>query len=153
MAKIENTTECLDILVNTMKKNGVEELEYRNDDFEIRLSMHGKNQPAPIVMPAQYQPSAVSVSVAAATSSAVAEQKSGNIVKSPIVGTYYSSAAPDKPAFVSVGKSVSKGDVLMIIESMKVMNEIKSEFDGVVEEIFAKSGDAVEYDQPLMRIV
>lgn len=78
------------------------------------------------------------------------EAVKGNIIKSPIVGTFYSSPAPDKPPFVNVGDKVKKGDVVFIIESMKLMNEIKSEFDGTVSEILVSSGDGVEYDQPIM---
>lgn len=81
-----------------------------------------------------------------------AEEKSGNVVKAPIVGTFYASPGPGKAPFVTVGREVKKGDVLMIIESMKLMNEIQSEFDGVVTEIIAKDGQAVEYDQPVMII-
>ncbi|MBQ8513820.1 MAG: acetyl-CoA carboxylase biotin carboxyl carrier protein [Ruminococcus sp.] len=77
----------------------------------------------------------------------------GHIVKAPIVGTFYAAASPEDAPFVKVGDTVKKGDVLMIIESMKLMNEVTSDFDGVVEEIFVANGDAVEYDQPLMRIV
>lgn len=76
----------------------------------------------------------------------------GNVVKSPIVGTYYERPAPDKPPFVSIGKMVKKGDIVMIVESMKLMNEIRSEFDGEVKEILVKNGDPVEYDQPVMII-
>lgn len=80
------------------------------------------------------------------------EKPSGNIVKSPVVGTYYSAPAPDKDPFVKIGSTVKKGDVIMIIESMKLMNEIQSEFDGTVKEILVRNGDAVEYDQPIMII-
>ncbi len=76
----------------------------------------------------------------------------GCVVKSPIVGTFYASPSPDRPPFVKVGQSVQKGDVLMIIESMKLMNEIQSEYSGVVREILVKSGDPVEFDQPVMVI-
>lgn len=77
---------------------------------------------------------------------------SGNVVKAPLVGTFYAASAPDKPPFVTVGKRVKKGDVLMIIESMKLMNEVQSDFDGVVEEILVNNGQAVEFDQPIMII-
>ena len=80
------------------------------------------------------------------------EINGGNIVKSPIVGTYYRSPSPDKPPFVNVGDKVKKGDVIMIIESMKLMNEVQSEFDGVVERILVSDGQAVEFDQPIMII-
>lgn len=82
----------------------------------------------------------------------VAEKISGNIVKSPIVGTFYSKPSPEKPAFVSVGDKVKKGDVIMIIESMKLMNEVQSDFDGIVDKILVSDGQAVEYDQPIMII-
>ncbi len=71
-------------------------------------------------------------------------------VTAPIIGTFYDSPAPDKEAFIKVGDRVKKGDVLCIIESMKLMNEIKSEFDGVVLKILVKSGEAVEYNQPII---
>lgn len=76
----------------------------------------------------------------------------GSEIKSPIVGTFYSSPSPDKPPFVQVGQRVSKGDVIMIVESMKIMNEIPSPVDGVVKKILVNSGDAVEYDQTVMII-
>lgn len=76
----------------------------------------------------------------------------GNTVKAPIVGTFYAAPSPEKPAFVEVGKQVKKGDVLFIIESMKLMNEIQSEFDGTVKQILVSDASAVEYDQPIMII-
>ena len=68
----------------------------------------------------------------------------------PIVGTFYSKPSPDKEDFVKIGDRVKKGDVLFIIESMKLMNEVKSEFDGVVSKILVESGDGVEYGQPIL---
>ena len=76
----------------------------------------------------------------------------GNIVKSPMVGTFYSKPSPNADAYVSVGDNVKKGDVLCIIEAMKLMNEIESEFDGEVVEILVKDGESVEYGKPLFRI-
>lgn len=75
-----------------------------------------------------------------------------NIVTSPLVGTFYSSPSPDAKPFVSVGDSVKKGQVIAIIEAMKLMNEIESEFDGVVEAILVKDESVVEFGQPLFRI-
>ncbi len=80
------------------------------------------------------------------------EKISGNVIKSPIVGTFYSKPSPEKPAFVSVGDKVKKGDIIMIIESMKLMNEVQSDFDGIVDKILVSDGQAVEYDQPIMII-
>lgn len=77
---------------------------------------------------------------------------SGKIIKSPIIGTFYAAAAPGKSPFVSVGSKVAKGSVVCIVESMKLMNEINSDFDGTVAEVYVSDGQAVEYDQPLFRL-
>ena len=76
----------------------------------------------------------------------------GNIVKSPMVGTFYLKPSPTSESYVEVGKNVKKGDTLCIIEAMKLMNEIESEFEGKVKEILVKDGEAVEYGKPLFII-
>ena len=82
------------------------------------------------------------------------EQKDENlqIMTSPMVGTFYSSDAPDKPAYVKVGDKINKGQVVCIVEAMKLMNEIESEFDGEVVEVCAKNEEMVEYGAPLFKI-
>ncbi len=80
------------------------------------------------------------------------EDKSGNIVKAPLVGTFYESPGPGKPVYAPVGAKVKKGDVLCIIEAMKIMNEVVSEFDGEIKEVFVQNEQLVEYGQPLFRI-
>ena len=80
------------------------------------------------------------------------EQEEGNIVKSPMVGTFYLKPSPTSESYVEVGKNVKKGDTLCIIEAMKLMNEIESEFEGKVKEILVKDGEAVEYGKPLFII-
>lgn len=80
------------------------------------------------------------------------EIEEGNIVKSPMVGTFYMKPAPNAKPYVEVGQKVKKGDVLCIIEAMKLMNEIESEFDGEVAEILLKDGEMVEFGKPLFRI-
>jgi len=77
---------------------------------------------------------------------------SDKVITSPLVGTFYASSSPDEEAFVKVGYTVKKGQVLGIIEAMKLMNEIESEYDGVVEAILANNEEVVEYGQPLFRI-
>lgn len=116
-------------------------------DGEKSITVKGKKNIVPPVMPVS-----ASVPAAAAPAENKPETVSGNIVKSPIVGTFYAAPSPDKPAFVKVGDKVKKGDVIMIIESMKLMNEIQSDFDGVVDKILVSDGQAVEYDQPIMII-
>ena len=76
----------------------------------------------------------------------------GNIVKSPMVGTFYIKPSPNSEPYVEIGKQVKKGDVLCIVEAMKLMNEIESEYDGEIVEIYVKDGEAVEYGKPLFRI-
>ena len=77
----------------------------------------------------------------------------GKIVKSPMIGTFYSKPSPDSVPFVEVGSNVKKGSVLCIIEAMKLMNEIESEFEGKIEEIYVKDGDAVDFGKPLFKII
>lgn len=79
--------------------------------------------------------------------------KDGNVVVSPMVGTFYESPSPKKPAFIKLGDKVKKGDILCVIEAMKIMNEIVSQYDGEIAEIFVKNEEMVEYNQPLFRIV
>ena len=79
-------------------------------------------------------------------------EKEGNIVKSPMVGTFYAKPSPDSDVYVTVGQKVKKGDVLCIIEAMKLMNEIESEFDGEIVEILVKDEEPVEYGKPLFVI-
>ena len=81
------------------------------------------------------------------------EIKCGNIVKSPMVGTFYSKSSPTSNPYVEIGSEVKKGTVLCIVDAMKLMNEIESEFNGKIAEILVKDGEAVEYGQPLFRIV
>ena len=78
--------------------------------------------------------------------------KEGNIVKSPMVGTFYLKPSPNSNPYVEVGKKVKKGDILCIIEAMKLMNEIESEFDGEIIEVLLEDGETVEYGKPLFRI-
>ena len=80
------------------------------------------------------------------------KELTGNIVKSPMVGTFYLKPSPTSEPYTEVGKQVKKGDILCIIEAMKLMNEIESEYTGKVEEILVKDGEPVEYGTPLFRI-
>ena len=80
------------------------------------------------------------------------EVQAGSVVKSPLVGTYYAASSPENPPFVKVGDKVSKGQVLGIVEAMKLMNEIESEFDGTVKEILVENEQMVEFGQPMFVI-
>lgn len=82
----------------------------------------------------------------------IKELEEGNIVKSPMVGTFYAKSSPNSEPYVTIGQKVKKGDVLCIIEAMKLMNEIESEFDGEIVEILVKNEESVEYGKPLFVI-
>ena len=80
-------------------------------------------------------------------------ESDGNIVKSPMVGTFYIKPSPEATPYVEIGTDVKKGTVLCIVEAMKLMNEIESEFDGKISEIYVKDGETVEYGKPLFKII
>lgn len=103
-------------------------------------------------LPVAAAPTAAPAQAASAPASAAEPAKKGNAIVSPMVGTFYSKPAPDKEPFVKVGDTVSVGDVVCIVEAMKLMNEIESEFSGKIVEICVKDGEAVEYGQPIMYV-
>lgn len=108
----------------------------------IGVNSNGTNATETVVTTAAAQPQAAEA----------AEGKGGNLVKSPLVGTFYAAPSEDAKPFVKVGDTVKKGQTLAIVEAMKLMNEIESEFDGVVTEILVENEENVEYGQPLFRI-
>ncbi len=145
---IEDTVECIEALAKIVKENDLGRIKISSEDLEIVVE--GKRCPPPMAAPAAVP--APAVISAAAQNPAPAAAASGNIITSPIIGTFYSSPSPEKPPFVRVGDNVNAGDVVCIIESMKLMNEINSEFSGKVAEIYVNNGDPVEYGQKIMRI-
>ena len=155
-------------LVKEVSKAGLTNFEYTEGN--IRIAMSCPQPEEKIVVPASnialqeaIGVSANSVNAAntagtegvAAAQSQAAEavgEKGGNLVKSPLVGTFYTAPSEDAEPFVKVGDTVKKGQTLAIVEAMKLMNEIESEFDGVVTEILVENEENVEYGQPLFRI-
>lgn len=145
--------ESLNTIAKIIKDNDLGKIKIKNGDFEI--CVEAKTCPPPPPMVSAAAPSVVTSPVAESAKGSEASNapaQSGNICKSPIVGTFYAASAPDKEPFVTVGKEVHKGDVIYIIESMKVMSEVTSEFDGKVKEICVNNGDTVEFGQPIMII-
>ena len=147
-------------LVKEVSKAGLTNFEYTEGNIRIAMSCP---QPAEkIVVPASNLvlqeaagAGANTVETAAPAQQEpeqIAEEKGGNVVKSPLVGTFYAAPSEDAQPFVKVGDTVKKGQTLAIVEAMKLMNEIESEFDGVVTEILVENEDNVEYGQPLFRI-
>ncbi|MDE6775009.1 MAG: acetyl-CoA carboxylase biotin carboxyl carrier protein [Ruminococcus sp.] len=146
-------TETIEKIAEIVSKNELSEITVKISDCVVTVKGK-KPQPVPPVMPVPMGIPAQAVSAPVQTDAAapVQQEIKGNVVKSPIVGTFYQAPSPDKPPFVKVGDTVKKGDVIMIIESMKLMNEVQSEFDGTVEKILVTDGQPVEFDQPIMII-
>ncbi|HEY4735756.1 MAG: acetyl-CoA carboxylase biotin carboxyl carrier protein [Gemmatimonadaceae bacterium] len=151
-------------LVEMLDESSVDSIEISSDKgMKIRISktpqQRGAMQvAAPMAMPALLPPAAPAAPPPAEHSSAVevpkleAPKSKYLEVKSPMVGTYYGAPEPGAKAYLSVGDRISKGQILCIIEAMKIMNEIESEFDGVVKEILAQNAHPVEYGQVLFRV-
>ena len=148
--------ETIEKLADIINKKELSELTIADGEKTITLKGKKMMPPPPAAVPFPVMGAPVQAesgdSTLAAAEKSVAEEVSGSIVKSPIVGTFYAAHSPDKPPFVKVGDEVKKGDVIMIIESMKLMNEIQSDFDGIVDKILVTDGQPVEYDQPVMVI-
>ena len=141
-------------IINLMQKSDLSELEIELQDLKLRLARPGAGQPVYESLVKQQIPQVPTpVAVSEKTESKASTQEIGiEIFKSPMVGTFYRKPSPDDPAFVEVGKHVKSGDVLCIVEAMKVMNEVQSEMNGEIIEILAEDGDSVEYSQPLFKI-
>lgn len=150
-------------LIHTVSESNL--TQFTMEEGNLKISMKTDKQtkviPAP-VLPPQGKVMAAPIPVAAAAIPSVQaeavqsaekeEALTGNLVKSPLVGTFYNAPSPDAEPFVKVGDTVKKGQVLGIVEAMKLMNEIESEFEGTVEKILASNEEVVEYGQPLFVI-
>lgn len=157
MKELDFSLEAVKELMDKMAKTHLGLLELEADGVRLRLEAKQNNTTVVAAPSAPGVAMPVIQTETAAEEDAQPEEKpaefaAGSVVKAPIVGTFYAAPAPDKESFVKVGQTVKKGDVLFIIESMKLMNEVQSEFDGVVSQIFAKSGEAVEFGQSIMII-
>ena len=158
-ATFDVSGSLLDRLADTMTKADLTEIEFVDGERAIRLTrapapVIAAAAPAPVAVPA---PAAATPAAATGTTSipsappvAAATEESGTPVKSPMVGTAYLSPEPGKPAFVAVGDKVSKGQTLMIIEAMKVMNPLTSPADGVVKSVLVGDGEPIEFDQAVV---
>lgn len=144
-------------LIELLEASSVDEIEIKEGEESVRIS---RNTGAPIAMaaapvtaaPAMPAPVAPAPAPAPAAAPAAPAVNTDNAVKSPMVGTFYRSPSPDAPSFVEVGQSVRAGDVLCIVEAMKMMNQIEADRAGTVTAIHAENGEPVEFDQPLITI-
>ena len=149
-------------LIKFVQKSGVEEVKIERDDFKITIKTKSvapkhlivEDVPTPVSIPASQQPTQAvqEVNIQETTQSVNLENDNQVIVKSPIIGTFYRKPSPDKPSFVEVGQSIAKGDVLCVIEAMKLFNEIESDFSGKIVKILVDDQSPVEFDQPLFII-
>ena len=145
-------------LIELLEESGIDELEIHEGEESVRISRHSKQvaqQPIYAAAPQQAAaPAPAAPAPAAAADAAPACPKyNGTVARSPMVGTFYRAGSPDSEDFVTVGQTVKKGDVLCIVEAMKMMNHIEAETSGVIESILVENGQPVEYDQPLFTIV
>ncbi len=146
-------------LLDLISESEVNEVSIEEGDFKIKVKKKSDTPAAQLQyqmpqQPAQTPQPAVSPSPAGSSEGKTEgdKQPDGDVVKSPIVGTFYEAPSPDADPFVKEGDKVNKGDTLCIIEAMKIMNEIDAEFSGTVQKIIAKDAQPVEFDQPLFII-
>ena len=140
-------------LIDLVEESGISELELTEGEEKVRISRSLMPTHAPQMqyVAAPQTAAALSTPVPIAAAPVMAEIE-GHVVKSPMVGTFYRSSSPDAKAFVDVGSKIAAGETLCIIEAMKLLNEIESDFTGVIKKILVENGQPVEYGEPLFII-
>lgn len=140
-------------LIHTVSDSKLTEFKYETETLSIKM---GKESNVKVVTAETQAPAVPQAPAQTAEAGRISEEEEkvpeGNLVKSPLVGTFYAAPSEDAAPYVQVGDTVKKGQVLAIVEAMKLMNEIESEYDGTVEEILVENAQGVEYGQPLFRI-
>ncbi len=147
-------------LIRLMVANDLSELDLRDDQEQVTLRRPGAQQvpmvaqaPVAVAAPVVAAAPAPAAAPAAAEAAPEASPDEGLVaIESPMVGTFYSSPAPDKPVFVSVGDSINADSVVCLVEAMKIFNEIKAETSGTIEKMLVNSGDSVEFGQPMFLV-
>lgn len=147
-------------LIELLEESDIGELEIKEGEESVRISRGNKHLAAQMMaapmmapMPMQAPVAAAPVAAPVAAAEAPVAATTGHAVKSPMVGTFYASPSPEANAFVKVGQQVKVGDVVCIIEAMKMMNQIEADKAGTIEAILIEDGEPVEFDQPLVTIV
>ena len=147
-------------LIKFVAKSGATEVKLEMDDFKITIKTTAEGatettyvQQVPMqAMPQMAAPVAVASAPAAPAAPAEDDNSKDITIKSPLIGTFYRKPAPDKPMFVEVGSTVGKGDVVCVIEAMKLFNEIESEISGKIVKVLVDDASPVEFDQPLFLV-
>ncbi len=139
-------------LIELLEESDIGELEIREGEESVRISRNTGTvvQAAPMM---QAAPPAQAAAPAPAAEPAPDNALNGHVMRSPMVGTYYAAPSPGSPPFIAVGQHVKPGDVICIVEAMKMMNQIEADKAGVIEAILVDDGEPVEFDQPLVTIV
>lgn len=141
-------------LIELLEESGINELEIQEGEESVRISRGGTTQVSP--QPAAPQPAAPAPAPEPAPEpekQEAAPEPEGHLVRSPMVGTFYNAPSPDAPPFVEEGQTVQAGDVLCIVEAMKMMNQIEADKSGTIKSVLVENGEPVEFDQPLFSIV
>jgi acetyl-CoA carboxylase biotin carboxyl carrier protein len=139
-------------VIEMMKRSEISEFEIEEEGFKLRLSRkNGETQIIQAAAPLAAAPAPVAVAPLAAAVAPV-EEVGISIIKSPMVGTFYTAASPESPIFAKIGTKVGADSTVCIIEAMKVMNEIQAEISGTITEVLIENGEAVEYGQPLFKV-
>lgn len=139
-------------LIELLEESNINELEITEGEDSVRIS-RGVPAAAYAAQPIMAAPMVAAPLAAPAAVAISNEPIAGHTINSPMVGSFYASPAPESPAFVSVGQAVSPGDVLCIIEAMKMMNQIEADKAGVIGAILVEDGEPIEFDQPLFTII
>ena len=143
-------------LIELLEQSNINELEINEGDESVRISRGGSavtyTAPPPVAATVP-SPSPAPVSTAVESNEPEADIPAGHTVNSPMVGTFYSAPAPGSAPFATVGQTVAAGDVLCIIEAMKMMNQIEADKSGTIGAILVEDGEPVEFDQPLITII
>jgi len=143
-------------LINFLSESGLEEVNIETGDFKVSIKRSAEHQviSAPMATPAPQIAAGPQAAPAPAAASAAPAEASSNLaeIKSPMIGTFYRSANPESPAFVEVGGEVKAGEIVCIIEAMKLFNEIESEVSGKIVKVLVDNAQPVEYDQPLFLV-
>ena len=140
-------------LIELLETSDIAEIEIKEGEEAVRIS-RSSSVMTTVVAPATAPAAAPAPNpVAAAEEKTAPQTTSGHVVSSPMVGTFYRSPSPSSPPYVEVGTHVKAGDVVCIVEAMKMMNQIEAEKDGIIEAILVNDGEPVEFDQPLLTIV
>ena len=142
----------INALITKFDESGLSKIKINKEGFEIEMEKATGIAAAPVTPAPVAAPVATAVESSVAAESPAPAEHSGPAILSPMVGTFYSAPSPDSPSFVKVGDTVKKGQVVAILEAMKIMNELEAEFDCKIVEILVQDGQAVEYDMPIFAV-